>query len=111
MARATIRPEDAAREMGISATQVRNLMRLGRLNPPIGYAYKTTARRWRYTIYRDMLDEYLHKKAPVVTEATVQAIQEENRILAELVKASQEEGAALRGLVEKLLAREAEVGG
>ncbi len=99
-----LRPEDAARELGMSATQVRNWMRLGWFDPPIGYAHKTTAHQWRYTVYRTMLDEYLHKGG--TDTALVAQIREENKALAELVKASQEENQRLRALVEALLRKE-----
>ncbi len=99
-----LRPEDAARELGMSATQVRNLMRLGKFSPPIGYAHKTTGSRWRYTVYRTMLDEYLHKGG--TDTALVTEIREENKALADMVRASQEENRALRDLVGALLRKE-----
>ena len=91
-----LRPEDVSEELGMSPTQIRNLMRMGRFSPPIGYAHKTTGKRWRYSIYRTMLDEYLHK-TPGVSRG------DEVAELAELVRASHEENARLRELVEQLV--------
>ncbi len=99
-----LRPEDAARERGMSASSVRNRMRLGWFDPPIGYAHKTTPTRWRYTVYRTMLDEYLHKGG--TDTALVPEIREENKALADMVRASQEENQRLRALVEALLRKE-----
>lgn len=56
-----LRPEDVSEELGISPTQIRNLMRMGRFKPPIGYVIKNKGTRMSYQIYRPMLDEYLHK--------------------------------------------------
>lgn len=84
-----LRPEDVTGELGMSATQIRNLMRLGRFKPPIGYAIKTTASRYRYSIYRPMLDEYLHKPG-------------KEQQVAELMTESLEERKALRKVLEEL---------
>lgn len=90
-----LRPEDVASEMGMSPTQIRNLMRLGRFNPPIGYAYRTKGKRYSYVVYRTMLDEYLHKG----TEAHGQALTREISELVELVKAQRQENDSLRELL------------
>jgi hypothetical protein len=95
-----LRPEDVADEIGMSPTQIRNFMRLGRFKPAIGYAYKGTGRQYCYRIYRPMLDEYLHKKAPSgVTDEAVQG-------LIDLVRASQAENEALRATLMSLIGRE-----
>lgn len=95
-----LRPEDVSRELGMSPTQIRNFMRLGRFKPPIGYAYKGTGRQYSYRIYRTMLDEYLHKAPPSgVTDEAVQG-------LIELVRASQAENAALRDALMAIIERE-----
>lgn len=70
-----LRPEDAALELGMSASMVRNQMRLGRFVPPIGYAQKSrTGNSYRYYIYRNMLDEYLHQQTSLTDE--VRALRE-----------------------------------
>ncbi len=90
-----LRPEDVAEEIGMSPTQIRNLMRLGRFNPPIGYAHKGKGKRYSYVVYRTMLDEYLHKQNNEGSEISQ---------LVELVKAQKEENLMLKDLVRSLIA-------
>lgn len=90
-----LRPEDVAEEIGMSPTQIRNLMRLGRFNPPIGYAHKGKGKRYSYVVYRTMLDEYLHKQNNEGNEISQ---------LVELVKAQKEENSMLKDLVRSLIA-------
>lgn len=94
-----LRPEDVADEIGMSPTQIRNFMRLGRFKPAIGYAYKGTGRQYCYRIYRPMLDEYLHRTPSGVTDEAVQG-------LIDLVKASQAENEALRNALMQFLGGE-----
>jgi hypothetical protein len=107
-----LRPEDVAGEMGLSATQIRNLMRLKRFDPPIGYAHRTKGRRYQYVIYRSMLDQYLHKGdtgPPAGREdvvATVAAMKAENEKLAAMFEASQRQTASLMGMLETMIKRE-----
>lgn len=89
--RTALRPEDVAGELGMSPTQIRNLMRNGRFDPPIGYALKTTGKRYRYMIYRSMVDEYLHKAPPA------------DRAVAELLARDLEEREALRKILDRLM--------
>ena len=94
-----LRPEDVAREMGMSATQIRNLMRAGAFDPPIGYAYRIAPTRYQYVIYRPMLDKHLgidsrDDAADILAE------------IAALVRAGQEDGAALRRLLEQAIGKE-----
>ena len=92
-----LKPEEVAGELGMSPTQIRNLMRLKRFNPPIGYAIKTTG-RYRYFIYRPMLDEYLHRSPPQGSGGGPQ--------LVELLNKDMEERKALRELLERVLKEE-----
>lgn len=91
-----LRPEDVSEELGLSPTQIRNFMRLGRFNPPIGYAYKGTGRQYSYRIYRSMLDEYLHKVPPVSGDGAMM----------ELLARDLEEREALRKLLASLIEKE-----
>ena len=89
-----LRPEDVAEEIGMSPTQIRNLMRLGRFSPPIGYAHKGKGKRYSYVVYRTMLDEYRHRRSDSGSEVSQ---------LVELVKAQKEENEMLRDLLGSLI--------
>ena len=106
-----LRPEDVADEMGLSPTQIRNLMRLNRFKPAIGYVYRTAGNRHSYVIYRPMLDEYLHKRQEqridlTVLAETVDAMRKENDKLAALVASILTENAALKELLGQVIRKE-----
>lgn len=58
-----VKIEDAARALGMSPTQVRNLMRTGRFDPPIGRVIKAPGKPCRYRVFRPMLDRYMGKES------------------------------------------------
>jgi len=102
-----LRPEDVADELGLSPTQIRNLMRMGRFKPAIGYVIKTKGNRMSYQIYRPMLDEYLHKSGrPPDTGGEMELMREENRRLRELLQTREKEAEELRELLRLALPKE-----
>lgn len=84
-------------------------MRLGRFKPAIGYAHRSTGKRYTYVVYRSMLDEYLHKTRPLDdSSAVVEQMRAENERLAAMLEASQAQTASLIDALKALTSKREE---